>query len=365
MYTQVRWQSSPSAPGEARAREPSLPVGTGLGAALLIEGRFWRGSSRLVGEIGHIRSPGDETLCGCGRQGCVELLASARGLEQTYARLSGSCSTVDAREVAARASAGEPDAVRSWNDCVGSLARILAELTLTVDIDTIVIGGGLSESGAQLLDPLAAKVHEELEPLRSAPEIRLAALGQLAGARGAALHALAAPLSVEPRGAGSRVDAGSPDLVQPMFMLALDHRSSTAAELFGRREVSPEQWQVLAEAKTVIAEAAVLARGDLAGVGEVSVLVDPECGAAAAQVARTEGVATAFALEVSGRRELRLLDESTLETAIDAIGPPKWGKVLLRWNSGDPDELKDANLAALEQARAASAAPLAPTCSWS
>ncbi len=328
-----------------------VPVGTGLGAALLIEGRFWRGASRLVGEIGHIRRLSDETTCGCGRQGCVELLASARGLERTYARLAGSSSTVDAKEIAARAGDGERAAVMSWDDCVSCLARSLAELTLTVDIDTIVIGGGLSESGAQLLDPLVAKVHEELAPLRSPPEIRLGALGRLAGAQGAALHALAAGLSAEPRRAGSTAVATPPDPEQAMFMLAFDHRSSTAAELFGQEEVSPGQWQFLAEAKTVIAEAAVLAREDLAEFGEVSVLVDPEYGATAAQVARSEGVATAVALEVSGRRDLRLLDECTLETAIHAIGSPRWGKVLLRWNPGDPDELKDANLAALEQAR--------------
>ena len=154
-----------------------------------------------------------------------------------------------------------------WDDCVSNLARTLAELTLTLDVGVIIVGGGLSESGAQLLDPLVEKVHDELSPLRSALDIRLAALGQLAGARGAALHALAATLSAEQREAGSRVVAGSPDPVQPMFMLAFDHRSSTAVELFGQPEVSPGQWQVLAEAKTVTAEAAVLARSDLAAVG--------------------------------------------------------------------------------------------------
>lgn len=327
-----------------------VPVGTGIAAALFIEGRFWRGASHFVGEIGHIRHLDDETLCGCGRSGCAELLASARGLERTYARLTGLDSTVEAKEIAARASSGEHAAAMSWDDCVSNLARTLAALTLTVDLEVIVIGGGLSESGAQLLDPLMAKVREELAPLRGAPEIRLAALGQMAGAQGAALHALTMGLSAKPREAGSKAVAIPPVRHPAMFMLAFDHRSSTAAELFGQEEVSSEQWQVLAEAKTVIAEAAGLARSQFAHVGEVSVLIDPECGTAAARVARTEGVATALALEVSGRRELQLLDERRLETAIGAIGPPRWGKVLLRWNPGDSDELKDANLAALNHA---------------
>lgn len=332
-----------------------VPVGTGFGAALFIDGRFWRGACGLVGEIGHIRRLDDETTCGCGRQGCVELLASARGLEQSYARLSGSSGTVDAAEIASRAEAGEQAAAMAWDECVSSLSRAVAMLTLTVDVDTIVIGGGLSESGAQLLDPLVAKLHAELAPLRSAPEVRLAALGRLAGARGAALHALAQCLTAEPRPAGSaagaRVVAGPPGEQRAMFMLAFDHRSSTAADLFGQRKVSEAQWQALGDAKTVIAEAAVSARDRLADVGEVSVLVDPQCGQAAAGVAQSAGVATALALEVSGARQLRLLDEHTLEACIDAVGPPKWGKVLLRWNCGDPEELKEANLAALEQAQ--------------
>ncbi|MCQ3811222.1 MAG: ROK family protein [Acidimicrobiia bacterium] len=328
-----------------------VPVGTGIAAALFIEGRFWRGASRYVGEIGHIRRESDETLCGCGRRGCAEQLASARGLEHAYARLTGSNSTVGAKEIAARASSGEQAAAMAWDDCVTSLARTLAALTLTVDIDTIVIGGGLSESGSQLLEPLVASIDEELAPLRAAPKIRLAALGQMAGARGAALHALAAGLPAKQRETGPRAVAEASSSVPAMFMLAFDHRSSTAAELFGQETVSLKQWEILAEAKTVIAEAAGLARRDFTHVGEVSVLVDPECGTAAASLARSEGVPTALALEVSGQRELRLLDQHRLETAIGAVGPPRWGKVLLRWNPGDPVELKDANLAALNHAR--------------
>ena len=328
-----------------------VPVGTGMAAALFIDGRFWRGASRYAGEIGHIRLGGDDTLCGCGRRGCAELLASARGLERAYAQLAGQNRAVEAKEIAARAADGERAAAMAWEACVSCLARTLAALMLTVDVETIVVGGGLSESGPQLLDPLIVAVAEELAPLRAAPEIRLAALGQMAGARGAVLHALATAQSAMLRGAVANAFAGSPSSAPPMFMLAFDHRASTAAELFGCETVSPDQWGVLAEAKTVIAEAAVLARRHIGQIGEVSVLVDPECGKAAAQVAQSEGVATALALEISGQRQLRLLDENQLETALGAIESPRWGKALLRWNPGDPVELKYANLAALEHTR--------------
>ncbi len=363
-----------------------VPVGTGIAAALLIDGRLWRGVSRFAGEIGHISSHlAHESVshefrehtsqCGCGRRGCVEFVASARGLERTYARLTGANGRVEAAEIAARVASGERLAMVAWDICLSGLARSLAGLILTVDLATVVIGGGLSESGALLLDPLREKVHNELAPLREAPEIRLGLLGQLAGACGAALHALSIGLITGlQKSSVSCLTAGWQSGLSPqqtviaaseflsdsnesnqrdlaMFMLAFDHRSSTAVELFSCEEVSPEQWTILAEAKTVIAEAACIARSEFAGLGDVSVLVDPECGLAAARAACSNGVATALALEVSGRRELQLLDERTLHTAIDSIGAPRWGKVLLRWNPCDPTDLKDANLAALEQAR--------------
>lgn len=328
-----------------------VPVGTGLAAALQFGGRLWRGSSRFAGEIGHIRLDGIEGKCGCGRWGCAELIASASGLERAYKQFAGQTRAAEAKEIAARAVGGEQAAVKAWEVCVSYLARALAALTMTVDIEVIIVGGGLSESGRQLLDPLVAGVADELEPLRAAPEIRLAAMGQLAGARGAALHVLATAQSGRSKPAAVAPVAGSPSSVLPMFMLAFDHRASTAAELFGCERVAPEQWEILADAKTVIAEAAGLAGRQVGHIGEVSVLVDTECGEAAAQVAQSEGVATALALEVSGQRRLQLLGEKHLHASIDALDSPRWGKVLLRWNPGDPDDLKAANLAALVQAR--------------
>ncbi len=335
-----------------------VPVGTGMAAALLVDGRLWRGATRCAGEIGHIRLNGGDTPCSCGRRGCAELLASACGLENAYARIIGSDQRLEARleakEVAARAADGEPAAVAAWSDCVGSLARTLAALTLTADIETIVLGGGLSESGRQLLDPVVRKVAEELDPLRDAPEIRLGTLGQLAGARGAALHALTVSSTPEPRGVsvnGAVGPSGSSKQVQPMFMLAFDHRASTAKELFAGDAVTPEQWEILADAKTVIVDAAESAQHQFGQVGEVSVLIDPECGAAAVEAARAKAITTALALEISGRRKLELLDEHHLRTLISSVGPPGWGKVLLRWNPSDSAELKDANSAVLEQAR--------------
>ncbi|MCY3967931.1 MAG: ROK family protein [bacterium] len=334
-----------------------VPVGTGMAAAVLLDGRIWRGATRFAGEIGHVCTSAIGATANGEPSRCVESAASGRGIERAYAELVGGDEYIEAKEIAVRAAAGEQAASVVWQECVDTLARSLSTLALTLDVEAIVVGGGLSQAGGQLFDPLASAMAKELASVREVPELRSAALGQTAGARGAALHALATPLPTP----SSRVAvASSPKLntssclestQQPKFMLAFDHRASTATELFNSQTVSVEQWALLADAKTVIAEAVISSLQVVGHLGEVSVLVDMECGEAAARVAQSGGIDTALALEVSGQRQLVLLDEAQMETSSSILESAKWGKVLLRWNPNDPMDLKEANLAALQQAR--------------
>lgn len=349
-----------------------VAIGSGVAATLFMKGQFWRGVSRYAGEIGHVRrrERGEGEQCGCGRLGCIELGASVRGLQRSYAQARGirneSAPVVEAKEISRRAAGGEAAAQTAWDQFVKALAEALALLTLTVDLDRIVIGGGLSESGSRLLSPLADELVRELAPLRAAPELRLARFGQLAGARGAALHALGAELGItvaEPEYDAAGVPRQRPHADREVtLMVAFDHRSSTAAGLFGTSRISDEQWERLAEAKVLVAQAVAQARLELSSVGEVSLLVDPQSGMAAARVSVAAGTKTALALEVSGQRTLRLLDESLLREAVAELaasvrleapstGSLCWGKVLVRWNPADPTETKDANLAGLDDAR--------------
>ncbi len=332
-----------------------VPVGTGLAASFLLDSRIWRGATRFAGEIGQFRNISSGDVHVDGRRVSVESFASGRGIERAYAELIGGNENVEAKEIVARAIGGDEAACVVWQNCINTLANALATLTLTLDVEVIVVGGGLSQAGTQLMDPLASAMVKELKSLRDPPELRLATLGQMAGARGAALHALvaSAPSSSNAVTAILPIDAnkGLEVAYQAKFMLAFDHRASTAAELFNCETVSSEQWEVLSDAKTVIAEAAVMAQNEVGQLGEVSVLVDLECGQAAVREAQFGGVATALALEVSGQRRLELLDEGQLEASKSLLELARWGKVLLRWNPSDPVELKESNLAALRQAR--------------
>jgi len=152
-----------------------VPIGTGIAAALLVDGRPLV-SGGWAGEIGQTLI---RTGAHAGRR--VEEVASAAGT----ARRAGA---PDARTVAARVDAGDPEAQRVWHDSVEVLADALAGMTAAVAPETIVLGGGLALAGRTLTDPLERALETRLGLLRR-PVLRTAELGDRAAALGAAILA--------------------------------------------------------------------------------------------------------------------------------------------------------------------------------
>jgi glucokinase len=159
-----------------------LPVGTGIAGALLLDGAVITADG-WAGELGHLVIDPAGPPCKCGATGCLEVIASAAAIEREYAARAGRA--VGAEEIAVRASAGDPDADAVWGRAVAALAQaIVATVTIT-GVDLVLIGGGLAESGAALLDPLRTEVASRLTFQRP-PRLEQAALGARAGALGAA-----------------------------------------------------------------------------------------------------------------------------------------------------------------------------------
>lgn len=162
-----------------------LPIGTGLAAAMLVEGRLLSGASGS-GEIGHW-DVGHQEPCVCGGRGCLEAVASAAAIARRFTARTGRQVT-GAAEVAKLTSGGDPEATTVWNEAVESLATALAVYTTLLAPEVVVIGGGLSCAGDLLLRPLAARLAARLTFQRR-PRLRAAALGDEAGCVGAALQA--------------------------------------------------------------------------------------------------------------------------------------------------------------------------------
>lgn len=175
-------------PGEGWSSTVFVALGTGIGAALLVEGRLYRGSFGVAPELGHVRVVPGGRACDCGKSGCWERYCSGTALVATYDELVGEPSGRTGLEVADAARAGDPAAVGA----VAELARWLGEgLALVADVfdpELVVIGGGVSGSADLFLD--AAREHYAVALTgyanRPAARVRVARLGENGAVVGAA-----------------------------------------------------------------------------------------------------------------------------------------------------------------------------------
>ena len=172
--------------GAARGLDDVLfvPLGTGVAAAVLTGGQPVAGSP-WTGEVGHVVVDPDGPGCGCGARGCLEALAGAGALARRWQEATGGPG--DAQVVARLAATGEPTAVRLWDEAVAALVTVLAPVVAANGTELVLVGGGLSNAGDQLLTPLRTGLLARL-PGRELVVAR-AALGDRAAALGAAAMA--------------------------------------------------------------------------------------------------------------------------------------------------------------------------------
>lgn len=162
-----------------------LPIGTGIAAALLFDGKLYSGGG-FAGEIGHV-DIGHGEPCGCGRTGCVEALASSAAVARRYQERTGV--ERSSAEVASAVRAGDPDAQAVWQEAVDALAKGLLVLVTIAAPECIVLGGGFAQAGDLLTEPLRDRLNGMLAAYHRRPHLELAELGDTAGCLGAALLA--------------------------------------------------------------------------------------------------------------------------------------------------------------------------------
>jgi glucokinase len=181
-----------------------VTLGTGIGGGLLLEGRLVRGANGFAGEPGHMVVDHDGIPCVCGRRGCWERYASGSGLGRMGRELAesgrgarivalagGEAMAVRGEHVTVAAAEGDPEAVALLEDLADWFAIGLVNLVHLLDVSRCVIGGGLVEAGALLLDPVRRAFAERVVAPEHRPPVEIVAarLGERAGAIGAALLA--------------------------------------------------------------------------------------------------------------------------------------------------------------------------------
>jgi glucokinase len=176
--------------GAARGADDVICIvcGTGIGGGLLIGGRLHLGVEDRAGEVGHHTVVKDGPRCGCGNRGCLETLAGARAI----AAAAGQPSFDD---VVAAARAGDDQALGALRRAAAYIGIAIANLTIFLAPQRVVVGGGVAEAGELLFGPLSEEVRQRagrVAPLH-AIEIVPATLGADAGAVGAALAGAETP----------------------------------------------------------------------------------------------------------------------------------------------------------------------------
>jgi glucokinase len=165
-----------------------VPIGTGVGAAIMIGGRPFVGANWRAGEMGHmVLHPGGD-VCGCGQRGCVSTVAGGPAMVRRHRELASPADAgdIDATGIARLAADGDPIAARVWVEMVDALAGTLAASVSMLDPSAVVLGGGIGRSGDLLLRPLREELERRLT-FQVPPKLVEARFEDEAGSLGAGL----------------------------------------------------------------------------------------------------------------------------------------------------------------------------------
>ena len=175
-----------------------IKIGTGIGAGIISDGRLHRGAQGSAGDVGHIQVVDDSRIvCRCGNIGCLEALAGgaalgrhgeAAALEGRSPRLRAALDEhgeLTAEDVARAAAFGDPVAVDLLQSAGRRVGHMLASVVNFFNPSQIIIGGGVAQSGDQLLASIRETVYRRSLPLATRELlIQRSSLGLLGGVIG-------------------------------------------------------------------------------------------------------------------------------------------------------------------------------------
>jgi glucokinase len=179
-------------------------LGTGIGSAMIVDGRLYRGHNGMAGEWGHTIIVPDGAPCACGRRGCWEAYASGAGLVFLTREITR---TGEGREIVALAG-GDPEHIRGEHVTRAArqddhealaildhfarwLALGIANIAAALDPEAVVIGGGVVQEADLFIEPVRRHFNRQVLGGEHRPHLRIvpAVLGERAGALGAAILA--------------------------------------------------------------------------------------------------------------------------------------------------------------------------------
>ncbi len=165
-------------------------LSAGIGAGLILSGRPYHGSLGVAGEIGHILSDRQGSICRCGNRGCLETIASPVAVAALLEQSTGRPVSIPALlELVAADHRGAQRAVADAGEAVGT---VLAALVNIVNPQLLLVGGELAGAGETLLDPIRTAIARHcVAPAGDSVRVAAGTLGPRAEVLGAAALILA------------------------------------------------------------------------------------------------------------------------------------------------------------------------------
>ncbi|MFN6559765.1 MAG: ROK family protein [Nostoc sp. ChiSLP01] len=156
-----------------------LTLGTGVGGAIMLNGKLFVGHQGAAGELGLISFNPDGPMCNSGNQGSLEQYASATAIRRRTLK--------EPIELGILAEQGDIQALNFWQEYGSCLGVGLTTLVYVLTPEAIVIGGGISGSFEFFFPAVKAEIEKRVQPLsRDGLQILPAQLGKFAGMVGAA-----------------------------------------------------------------------------------------------------------------------------------------------------------------------------------
>lgn len=160
-------------------------VGTGIGGALFFDGKIYRGSNNFAGEIGHMIVQPNGPVCGCGKKGCFEAIAGRlaivreikkdlkkkpKGVLKQYAL---NKKQIKSKALAAAVKKNDPIALKHVDNACRVIGQTLASVTTLLNLDLIVLGGGVVEAIGKYMLPKIKSSFKEYVMKDSGKDVKI------------------------------------------------------------------------------------------------------------------------------------------------------------------------------------------------
>ncbi|MHC1683114.1 MAG: ROK family protein [Clostridiaceae bacterium] len=167
-----------------------ITISTGIGCGLILNKKLYIGEHGWAGELGHINVLKDGPLCKCGSKGCLQSIASGPAIlkkaKETALKYGfGENLISDLNEVVYYAIKGENWALDAFNEAAYFIANAVSNLVMILDLSVIVIGGGVTNAGKYLINPIKENLNSNLSRLNREVEVKIASCGDDSGVKGA------------------------------------------------------------------------------------------------------------------------------------------------------------------------------------